>query len=357
MVSKIWVGSLVLGLSLSCAHRPTSGVSDPSFSQFVDEFFDSHFAFHPVQATHAGLPQYDGQLDDLSRGRHQAEIAELKEFLLRLQTFDRSKLSFDDSIDAEALEGRMRGRLLELDVLRSWERNPMQYASLPGRSLQGLISRNFAPAPERLRSVIARLKAIPAIYQAARENIGAPPKEFTDLAIRMSKGAQGFFDRKLVQWARDAAGKDAALWAEFEAARRPVVTATVEFGQWLEKELLPRSTGAYALGEANFLAKLKYDEGVQLSLADLLAKGEAQLAKDYAAFVETAKKIDSTKSPAEVMKSLSDDHPSADDLIPFVGRSLEEVRRFVVDHGIVTLPSEVRPLVEETPPFSRSGSF
>jgi uncharacterized protein (DUF885 family) len=357
MVSKIWVGSLVLGLSLSCAHRPPSGASDPSFSQFVDEFFDSQFAFHPVLATHAGLHQYDGQLDDLSRGRHQAEIAELKEFLLRLQPFDRSKLSFDDSIDAEALEGRIRGRLLELDVLRSWERNPMQYASLPGRSLQGLISRNFAPAPERLRSVIARLKAIPAVYQAARENIGAPPKEFTDLAIRMSKGAQGFFDRKLVQWARDAAGNDAALWAEFEAARRPVVTATVEFGQWLEKELLPRSTGAYALGEANFLAKLKYDEGVQLSLADLLSKGEAQLAKDYAAFVETAKKIDSTKSPAEVMKSLSDDHPSADDLIPFVGRSLEEVRRFVVEHGIVTVPSEVRPIVEETPPFARSGSF
>ena len=55
-----------------------------------------------------------------------------------------------------------------------------------------------------------------------------------------------------------------------------------------------------------------------MPLAELLAMGEAKLEKDYAAFVETAKKIDPSKTPAEVMKSLSDDHPTAEDLIPSV---------------------------------------
>ena len=69
------------------------------------------------------------------------------------------------------------------------------------------------------------------------------------------------------------------------------------------------------------------------------------------------KQIDPHKSPAEVMKSLSDDHPTADDLIPSVRRSVEAARRYLVDHGIVTVPSEVRPKIEETPPYARSGSF
>ena len=57
------------------------------------------------------------------------------------------------------------------------------------------------------------------------------------------------------------------------------------------------------------------------------------------------------------MKSLSDDHPTAEDLIPSVRRSVEAARQFLVEQGIVTIPSEVRPRIEETPPYARSGSF
>ncbi|HEV8267538.1 MAG TPA: DUF885 domain-containing protein, partial [Thermoanaerobaculia bacterium] len=130
-----------------------------------------------------------------------------------------------------------------------------------------------------------------------------------------------------------------------------------EFSEWLEKDLLPRSKGSYAIGPENFLKKMKYDEMVEMPLAELLAKGEANLEKDYKAFVETARKIDPKKTPAEVMKSLSDEHPSADELLPSVRRSIEEARAFVAEHGIATIPSEVRPHVEETPPYNRSGSF
>ena len=102
---------------------------------------------------------------------------------------------------------------------------------------------------------------------------------------------------------------------------------------------------------------MKYDEGVEIPLAELLAKGQAQLAKDYAAFVETAKRIDPSKTPAQVMKSLSDEHPKPETLISSVARSVEGARRYLVEKDLVTIPSEVRPKVTETPPFARSGSF
>jgi len=255
------------------------------------------------------------------------------------------------------LSGQIQAELLDLETLRTWEVNPMAYAGLPGGAIDGLMKRDFAPAADRLRSLIARERAIPAVFAAARANLKNPPKEFTDLAIRMARGSDGFFRGPVPAWAKGAAAGDPALLRDFERANAEVVAATSGFAAWLESDLKPRSAGRYAIGAANFLAKLRHEEMVEVPLPELLAKGEAQLDRDHAAFVATARLIDPSKTPAEVMKALSDDHPTADDLLPSVRRSIDESRRYLIAKGIVTIPSEVRPRIEETPPYARSGSF
>ncbi len=348
----IFVASMVLAWAAA-----VSAGAPSDFSRFVDDYFAARFQAHPSEGTAAGLHHYDPDLDDVSRPAVEKRIAELKEQLARLGAMDRASLSADDAIDARMLDGLIRAELLDLETLRVWETNPMGYVMLPGGAIDGLIKRDFAPAAERLRAVIARERAVPAAFAAARANVKNPPKEFTDLAIRMAKGSIGFFKGSVAEWAKGAAAGDAGLWNEFETANNAAIAAVESFAAWLESDLKPRSNGRYAIGADNFLAKLRYEELIEYPLPELLAKGEAQLAKDYAAFVATAKHIDPNRTPAEVMKALSDDHPTADDLIPSVRRSVEASRRYLVDKGIVTLPSEVRPKIEETPPYARSGSF
>jgi len=328
---------------------------EASFARFVDDYFASRFGAHPSEGTAAGLHQYDNRLEDPSRAGVEARIGDLKAQLARLARDASDRL--DDRIDAQVLEGQIRSELLDLETLRTWEVNPMTYAGLAGGSIDGLMKRDFAPPASRLRSIIARERAVPAVFEAARANLKSPPKEFTDLAIRMAKGSVGFFKGSVATWAKDAAGGDAALLREFEDANARVIASAEAFAAWLQTDLRPRSNGRYAIGAANFLAKLKHDEMVELPLPDLLAKGEAQLARDYAAFVEVARRVDPAKTPAEVMKGLSDAHPTADDLLPSVRRSIDESRRYLVDRKLVTIPSEVRPRIEETPPYARSGSF
>src|SRR5262249_49688316 len=147
-----------------------------------------------------------------------------------------------------------------------------------------------------------------------------PPKEFTDLAIRMSRGSIGFFEGSVAQWAREAAAGNAALLAKFEQQNAKTVAQTREFADWLTNDLLPRSHGNYAIGAETFLRKLLYDEGIATDLPSLWARGEAQLAKDHAAFIETAKKIDSQKTPPEVFATLEKDHPAEGDLISAIAR-------------------------------------
>jgi len=361
MKTRLALLALVLGVSLHGAYLLGAAAPPPDsgtgFTKFVDDYFDARFDFSPTEGTSAGLHQYDTKMPDRSRTRIERRIAELKAELDRLMAFDRAALPFDDGIDAAALEGAIRSELLTLDVLRNWERNPMTYAGVTGGALNDLIKRDFAPASDRLVSVTARVLAVPSICANGKANVKNPSKEFTTLAIRMAKGSVGFLEGGLTVWAKDASAGHPERLAAFQDANGKAVRALKEFAEWLEKDLLPRSNGAYAIGPANFAAKLKYDEMIDAPLSEVLARGEANLAKDYAAFVETAKKIDPTKTPAEVMKSLSDDHPAADDLIPYVAKRVEAARQFLVDKQIATIPSEVRPKVVETPPFARIGSF
>jgi uncharacterized protein (DUF885 family) len=348
----ITVASLLLyPATITAAGPPTQ------FAQFVDSYFAARFKVHPSEGTAAGLHQYDHAFDDLSRPAVEARITELKGRLAQPGAIDRASLAFDDAIDARFLEGQIRAELLDLETLRVWETNPMGYVMLPGGAIDGLIKRDFAPAAERLRAVIARERAVATTFTAARANLTRPPKEFTDLAIRMAKGSVGFYRGSVAEWGKAAAGGDAALLGEFQAANEAAARAVEEFATWLESDLKPRSDGRFAIGTENFLAKLRDEELIDFTMPELLARGEAQLARDYAAFVATAHRIDPTKSPAEVMKSLSEEHPTAEDLIPSVRRSVEAARAFLVAREIVTVPSEVRCKIEETPPYARAGSF
>ena len=335
----------------------------PRFDRIVDDYFAARFEFRPSEGTAAGLHEYDHRLEDMSRDRATRRVEELTQFKRRLAGLKRemasqnAKLTDDELIDLTFLQSQVEAELIDLNIIREWARNPMGYAGLPGNAVDLLIKRDFAPPADRLRAVVSRERRIPALFEAARKNLNEPPREFTDLAIRMAKGSLGFFEGPVAVWAAEAAGQDKKLLTEFQEWNARAIAAFREFALWLETDLLPRSKGPFAIGKQLFLAKLRAEEMVDISLEQLLARGEANLEKDYNAFVATANRIDPNKSPAEVMKALSDDHPTAEDLIPSVRRSVEAARRYLIDHGIVTVPSEVRPNIEETPPYARSGSF
>jgi uncharacterized protein (DUF885 family) len=337
--------------------------SAPQFDKIVDDYFAARFEYRPSEGTAAGLHEYDHRLEDLSHKRALERIEELVQFKRRLAELQRDtatgkfKLPENDAIDLIFLQWQVEAELIDLNVIREWARNPMGYTALAGTAVDLLIKRDFAEPAERLRAIISRERKIPAIFEAARKNLGEPPREFTDLAIRMAKGSLGFFAGPVTTWAEEAAGQDKKLLADFHEWNARAIAALREFASWLETDLKPRSKGRFAIGKDLFLAKLKAEEMVEMSLADLLAQGEANLDKDYRAFVETARRIDPKKTPAQVMESLSDDHPTAADLIPSVRRSVEAARQFLIDKGIVTVPSEIRPNIEETPPYARSGSF
>jgi uncharacterized protein (DUF885 family) len=326
-------------------------------SSFVDDYFTSLFEWSPSTATATGFHEYDSKIEDLSAAATNARISRLKELKTELGRVGSGNLTADEAIDADILDSQINAELFDLETIRTWRHNPMNYVGLPGSAVDNLIKRNFAPPPERLRSVTARLKGVPAIMSAMKANIENPPHEFTDLAFRIAHGSVGFFKGDVAMWAKDAAGGNAALLNEFNQANEAAVASLEDASGWLEKTLLPKSTGSYAIGPENFSRKLLYEEMVDTPLDRLLAIGEANLEKDYDAFIETARQIDPSKAPTEVMKSLSNEHPAESSLISDARRTVEGIIQFIRDRKIITIPSEIRPIITETPPYARSGTF
>lgn len=334
-------------------------VNKPSFSAFVDDYYGALFSWDPNQATYAGIHAYDERLADLSAEnltRRQKTLMRLQERLTTIRA-EKDRLNEIEAIDAEVLDHAIRAELLEIQTVRDWARNPVVYLGKPAEGVDLLMKRSFAPPAERLKKVTQRLKHAPALLATMKENIETPPKEFTDLGLIVAKGSISFFKEDLPRWAKEAAGGDQTLLAEFNAANAPVIEAFQNALRWLETDLLPRSKGKYAIGADTFMKKLADEEMVDIPLDKLLAIGEANLKRDQEAFVATAKKIDPKRTPAEVLKLLTEDHPKPEDLVASTRSTIERTRKFLIDKKIVTVPSEVRPTIAETPAFMRTGGF
>src|SRR4030095_16043237 len=235
---------LSLLLLTSCQMRQPEA---SAMSSFVDEYFDALFQWNPSAATAIGFHQYDSNMEDLSQTAINGRIERLKQLQSGLMETRRGKLTPDEEIDAELIGSQINAELLDLETLQTWKHNPMNYIGLPGGSIDGLMKRNFAPSAERLRSVVSRLKGVPALMDAMKANIQNPPHEFTDLAFRMARGSIGFFKDTVATWAKEAAGNDPALFSEFDRANAVATASLQDAATWLEKALLPNSKGRYCI--------------------------------------------------------------------------------------------------------------
>ena len=238
--------------------------------------------------------------------------------------------------------------------MESYTKNPMSYADVLDVNIY--IKRNFAPLEQRVRSIIAIEEQAPKVMEAARRNLaGSLAKPFVETAIEVAKGAADFLSKDLVEALKGL--KNESLRAEFDMVNNRAVSELKSYAAYLEKEKLPNAHDQYALGREKFQQMLREGEFIALSPERVLEIGIRELRREQEIFAETGRKIDSTKKPIEVFKEIQRDHPTETNLIPEAKKNLEAIRQFLIEHRIVTLPSEVRAQVEETPQFMRATSF
>lgn len=340
--------------SVVTAHATRETWKD-QFNRVSDEYFDQVlFHYAPTQGTQVGYHQYDSQLEDYSRKNIDAEIAALKSFEKRIEAIhpDDSAADFVPRSDREMVLANIRSSLLTLETIRPWEKNADNYSGTCANGAFTLMERKFASPDERLRSLVAREKQMPVLLDDARANLKNPPRIFTEIAIEQLPGVISFFEHDVPLAFADA--KDPALKAEFAQTNSVVIASLQSYLGWLKSDLLPKSNGDFRIGAQAFSQKLKYDEMVDLPLDKLLEIGWADLRKNQAHFKQVAKELEPDKTPDAVLEELGENHPAPDHLLDTFRATFDGLVSFIRANHIVTIPSDVRPIVEETPPFMRA---
>ena len=332
---------------------------DARVAQIGDAYLRGYYTFNPSEATSAGLHEFDQQLEERSAASVAAEVRRLRGVLAELARVPEWRLSPDARYDFLVLQSHAAAQLLELEDVRMWRRNPNVYNQLVSSGVDNILKRNYAPIEQRLPAVLARERQIARLLEEARANLENPPRVYTETAIAQVAGSVDFFERVVPQMFERAGGSqlNAARRAEFHAANDQAVAALRGFREWLERDLLPRSTGDFALGAENFRRKLLYEEMVDTPLAALLREGERQLRETQDQMRAVAEEIAPGRGVLAALQLLAREHPAADGLVGEARAELDRIRAFIRSEEIMTPPARENLSVAETPEYARSLSF
>jgi len=351
---RIFLRLFVIALFVRGASGFAAQTADADYEAVAEEYIKGYLVARPLEGTALGLHEYDGKITDYSRLALDAELSRLRRFDDRLNKFDPTKLSPRQSIDLRILQAAVKKELFQMQDISVFERNPMVYAR--AADLNIYVQRNFAPLEDRVRSLIAIESQVPNILIAARTNLKEVlPKPFVELAIQIARGSSDFLKKDLP--AAIAGLKDEQLRGAFQVSNRKAANALTDYAAWLEREKLPKASLDFALGEEKFRRLLAETELVDLPPQKILEIGLEQLKSEQEAFAKAAKIIDPDKSPIEVFRQIQSEHPKPENLIPDVAKDLDKIRKYVSSHNLVTIPSDVRAKVKETPEYDRATSF
>jgi len=334
------------------------GTDDARFEEFAQRYVQELLDREPETATRLGEHRNDARLNDYSAQGVERDLAAAKSGLAELARIDLKKLSAEDAVDYRILKNRLESQVYELQTLRDWQWNPLDYNV--GRAIYALIAREFAPPEQRLRSVIGRLNGVPAVVAAAKANLKTPPKVHTETAIQQNKGTTNLVKVQLEPLVKQAP----AVETEFRTAQSTALAALADYQQWLEKELLPRSNGDFRLGDEKFRKKLRFALDSDLSKEEILRRAEADLKSTRSAMYRTAVQIwpklfpdkpvptDRPVAIKAVLDEAAKKHPTNESVISQATRTLAETTAFVKEKRFVTVYDEPLEIVP-TPEFQR----
>jgi len=353
------VAVVALASLLGASPAPSPGPSaspganaDAAYAALAKEYFGENFRANPVAATAAGLHDYDAQLGSYAAADYAAQIARDHRYLDRLAALDPAAMSPRGGLDRRMLENALRDDLLLNDTMQLWKHQPDGYVQTASGGVFVLISRSFAPRDVRLRAVIAREEQIPRLFAQARANLTAVDKDTASIAGEDAAGSIALFTKTVPQ-ALAGAG-DAEARARLRRATATAVAATNAFAKYLKTRWVAHPSGTYAIGAANYSARLKYEEGIDMPLDRYLAIGEKALAQTHAEMVATAKRIEPHATTEQVLAKLYKVHPASARLMDAAQADLVKLRAFVIAHHIIDLPPDANIKVTPTPEFLRA---
>ena len=342
--------------------------ADAAFTDLSARALEGWFQLSPVSATQIGDHRFDGELDDLSEGGRARGLEFSQNLLAELQALDVAALSRENQVDAAILRNQLQYDIWNAQTLQGWAWDPQLYSGLAGQAIYGLMAREFAPLPERLKSATARMQKIPALLAQARANLDPArvPKVHAETVARQNAGVLGIVDTFITPHLDQL---DPADRQQAQAAIDGLKTAVAEHQKWLDETLVPNAKGEFRVGAEVYDQKLQFALLSSLSRAEIKQRAEAELVRVrgemYAIAQQVLKdtagapQLPDNPSPQQQQKAIEAalelayaQHPARDQVVADARVALDRATAFVREHDLVTVPDAPVEIIE-MPEFQR----
>ncbi len=338
--------------SPSTAPTATAAAANAAWPRFVEDFIESYFVAHPTFAVSAGRHEFDGKLPDWSAAGINKEIERLEGLRTRASTFEDAALLPDHRFQRDYLISRIDDDLFWLREARLPFTNPSYYFDY-GLDPSTYIAVPYAPAEQRLQAFISYLKAIPTALAQIRENLETPlPRTFVDYAVAGFGGFAEFYRGDAIAAFEEV--KNEALQQELRSAVEPAAKAMQDMQAWMESQR-ESANDAYVLGPEKFALMLQMTERVTTPLDRLESIGREDLDRNLAALKEACGRYAPKATIEACMAKMNADKPKGG---PVEGarQQLAQLKQFLIEKDIVSIPGEEEALVDEAPPYQRQNS-
>lgn len=342
--------------------------ADAAFTDLSARALEGWFQLSPVSATQIGDHRFDGELDDLSEAGRARGLEFSQNLLAELQALDVAALSRENQVDAAILRNQLQYDIWNAQTLQGWAWDPQLYSGLAGQAIYGLMAREFAPLPERLKSATARMQKIPALLAQARANLDPArvPKVHAETVARQNAGVLGIVDTFITPHLDQL---DPADRQQAQAAIDGLKTAVAEHQKWLDETLVPNAKGEFRVGAEVYDQKLQFALLSSLSRAEIKQRAEAELVRVrgemYAIAQQVLKdtagapQLPDNPGPQQQQKAIEAalelayaQHPARDQVVADARVALDRATAFVREHDLVTVPDAPVEIIE-MPEFQR----
>jgi len=327
---------------------------DAAFADLSKRALDTWMQLSPISATQIGDHRYDAEIDDLSAAGQQKILTAYKGLVADLDRIDVSKLSRENQVDAAILRNQLQSEIWSAEVLQSSKWDPQIYNGVAGSAIYGLMAREFAPLPERLKSATARMEKLPQIFAQARENLDPArvPKIHAETVAKQNRGILSIVDTFITPHIGELPAEDGK---RLQAAIDGLKKAVEEQQTWLDKTLVPNAKGDFRIGAELYDQKLKFALNSSLSRAEIGERARAELKRvrqDMYGIAQTVLK-DKPGAPAlpanpsdeqqqaaieAALELAYADKPARDKVVDDAKAALAQSTEFVRKHDLMTLP-------------------
>jgi uncharacterized protein (DUF885 family) len=310
----------------------------PGFAALRDRLLDELLADDPASGRSLGLHQFDGKVAPVSAAAIRARVARMTQARADLAAVDKPALGDDDRLDLALLAAKVDQVLFQLVDLEEWRHRPQFYEDL--FTVNGYLDRDYAPVAERAARLLAHEEAALAEVPHLRENLVSPlSRAVVETTL---KNFKGFADYLRSDVPKQLKGVGTAEFQEKLAkVNEELARAAAALAEHLEKVELAKGDQSHVLGAERYKKLLRVQEGLELPLSELKKMGEEDLARNRKAYEALlAKKVKPKRVKQEV-------------LFEEAGKLTEAARRFVIEKHLVTIPTEDKAVVKETPQFMR----